>query len=47
MAHTNNIYDLLKHSIYFQQKIQNTIARIVTCTSHFSHIKLILKSLHW
>ena len=29
------------------QKVQNTVARIVTNFSHFSHITPTLKSLHW
>ena len=29
------------------QKVQNSVARIVTCTSRSSHIASILKSLHW
>ena len=40
-------YGLLKYSIYFLQKVQNAVARIVTNSFNFSHITLTLKSLHW
>ena len=36
-----------KYSIHHLQKLQNTIARIVTNFSHFSHITPTFKSLHW
>ena len=39
-------YGLLKYSINHLQKIQNSVVRIVTCTSRSSHITPILKSLH-
>ena len=38
---------LPKYSIHHQQKVRNTVARIVTNSSHFSHITPTLKSLHW
>ena len=40
-------YGLPKYSINRLQKIQNSVARIVTRTSRSSHITPILKSLHW
>ena len=40
-------YDLPKYSINRLQKLQNSVARIVTRTSHSSHITPLLKSLHW
>ena len=40
-------YGLPKYSIHRLQKVQNTFARIVTNSSHFSHIPSTLKSLHW
>ena len=40
-------YGLPKCSINCLQKIQNSVARIVTRTSRSSHITPILKSLHW
>ena len=36
-----------KYSINRLQKIQNSVARIVTRTSRSSHIIPVLKSLHW
>ena len=42
----NLFYDLFKYSIH-QQQVQNTVARIVTNSSHFSHIPPTLKFLHW
>ena len=41
------IYGLPKYSIHCLQKVQNTVARIVTNSSHFSRITPSLKSLHW
>ena len=38
---------LPKYSINRLQKIQNSVARIVTHTSRSSHITPVLKSLHW
>ena len=40
-------YGLPKYSINRLQKIQNSVARIVTRTSRSSHITTVLKSLHW
>ena len=40
-------YSLPKYSINCLQKIQNSVARIVTRTSRSSHITPVLKSLHW
>ena len=40
-------YGLPKYSINRLQKIQNSVARIVTHTSRSSHITPVLKSLHW
>ena len=40
-------YGLPKYSINRLQKIQNSVARIVTRTSHSSRITPFLKSLHW
>ena len=40
-------YGLPKYSINRLQKIQNSVARIVTRTSRSSHITPVLKSLHW
>ena len=52
MIFNNNIcnslfYGLPKYSINRLQKIQNSVARIVTRTSRSSHITPVLKSLHW
>ena len=45
---TNSLfYGLPKYSIHRLQRIQNTTARIVTRTFCLTHIKPILKSLHW
>ena len=41
------LYGLPKYSPHRLQKVQNSVARIVTCTSHLSHITPLLKSLHW
>ena len=38
---------LLKYSLHCLQKVQNSVARIVTRTSRSSHITPLLKSLHW
>ena len=43
----NLVYGLPKYSLYRLQKGQNSIARIVTRTSHSSHITPIVKSLLW
>ena len=40
-------YGLPKYSIHRLQKVQNTVARIVSNSSRFSHITPTLKSLHW
>ena len=40
-------YGLPKYSIHHLQKIQYTTARIVICTSRFTYMTPILKSLHW
>ena len=40
-------YGLSKYSIHYLQKVHNTLAQIVTKSSHFLHITLTLKSLHW
>ena len=40
-------YGLPKYSINRLQKIQNSVARIVTRISRSSHITPVLKSLHW
>ena len=40
-------YGLPKHLINRLQKIQNSVARIVTRTSRSSHITPVLKFLHW
>ena len=37
---------LPKYSLHRLQKVQNSVARIVTPTSRSSHITLLLKSLH-
>ena len=38
---------LPKYSIHRLQKVKNTVARIVSNSSRFSHITPTLKSLHW
>ena len=43
----NLIYGLPKYSTNRLQKIQNSVARIVTRTSRSSHITPVNKSLHW
>ena len=44
----NSLFDcLLIYFIYRLQKLQNSVARIVTNSFHFSHITPTLKSLHW
>ena len=43
----NLLYGLPKYSLHHLQKVQNSVARIVTRTSRVSHITLLLKSLHW
>ena len=40
-------YDLPKYSVHRLQKVQKTVTRIVTKSSHFLHITPTLKSLHW
>ena len=40
-------YGLPKYSIHRLQKVQNTVARIVSNSSRFSHITPTFKSLHW
>ena len=40
-------YGLPNYSIHRLQKVQNTAARIVTCSVRSSHITTVLKSLHW
>ena len=40
-------YDFPKYSIHRLQKIQNTVARILSNSSRFSYITPTLKSLHW
>ena len=40
-------YGLPKYSIHHPQKVQNTVAHIITNSSHFSHITSILIFLHW
>ena len=40
-------YGLPKYSIRCLQKVQNTVARIFTNSSHFLHITSTLKSLDW
>ena len=48
MNYCNSLFcGLPKYSINRLQKIQNSVARIVTRTSRSSHITPILKSLHW
>ena len=48
MDYCNNLfYGLPKYSINRLQRIQNSVARIVTRTSRLSNITPILKSLHW
>ena len=41
------LYGLPKYSLHRLQKVQNSVARIVTRTSRSSYITHILKSLHW
>ena len=43
----SHFHGLPKYSINRLQKIQNSVARIVTRTSRSSHITPVLKSLHW
>ena len=45
--HSRLFYGLPNCLIHCLQKVQNTIARIVTRSICLSHIALILKSLHW
>ena len=40
-------YSLPTYSNHRLQKVQNTVARIVTNSSHFSHITPTFKSVHW
>ena len=40
-------YGFPKYSLHCLQKVQNSVAGIVTHTSRSSHITLLLKSLHW
>ena len=40
-------YGLSKYSIHRLQKVQNTVARIVSNSSRLSHATPTLKSLHW
>ena len=40
-------YGLPKYSVHRLQKVQYTVACIVSNSSRFSHITLTLKSLHW
>ena len=40
-------YSLSKYSIHRLKKVQNTVTRIVSDSSRFSHIIPTLKSLHW
>ena len=40
-------YSLPKYSIHRLQKVQITMARIITNSFHFLHITSTLKSLHW
>ena len=40
-------YGLPKYPIHRLQKVQNTVARIVTNSFYFSHVTPILKSLYW
>ena len=41
------LYGLPKYSFHHLQKVQNSVARIVTRTSSSSHITPLLRSLHW
>ena len=41
------LYGLPKYSLHRLQKVQNSVAPIVTRTSHLTYITPILKSLHW
>ena len=41
------LYGLPKHLLSRLQSIQNTAARVVTCTRKFDHITPVLKQLHW
>ena len=41
------LYGLSKYSLYRLQKVQNSVARIVTRTSRSSYVTFLLKSLHW
>ena len=41
------LYGLPQHLISRLQSIQNTAARVVTCTRKFDHITPVLKQLHW
>ena len=43
----SHFYGLPKYSINRLQKIQDSVARIVTRTSRSSHLTPVLKSLHW
>ena len=41
------LYGLPKYSLHRLQKVQNSVARIVTRTTRSSHITPLLKFLHW
>ena len=41
------LYGLPKYSLYRLQKVQNSVAHIVTRISRLSHSTPLLKSLHW
>ena len=41
------LYGLSKYSLHRLQKVQSSVARIVTRTSRSSHITPLFKSLHW
>ena len=41
------LFGLPMYSLHRLQKVQNSVARIVTRTSRSSHITPLLKSLHW
>ena len=44
--HNNLLHGFLKYSLHRVQKVQKSVARIVTCTSRLSHITPLLKFLH-
>jgi hypothetical protein len=48
LDYCNSLYfGLPKRSIYRLQKVQNCLARVVSCSSRLARITPVLKSLHW